>query len=127
MPSKCSLSRINLAKDLLTFARTEAKEGYTTNNDIRIRDSAEKAYLAAVEATDFLMECHGRSPGVGPEAHDVRHRFLQEIGRRDLEKDYSYYTDTLHGTCFYRGVCPTRDSMETILQEIQQYIDKVQA
>jgi len=119
-------SRIELAEEILDFARGEAELGYSENDDKRIRDSAEKAYLSVVTATDYMMELHGLLPEPGPYAHKYRHKFLDEIGRGDLEEKYASFSDTLHGTCFYGGQCPAnKKRMDVLFQEVEQYIEKI--
>jgi len=116
---------IQIAESFLDIAKQEAKEGYARDDERRIRDAAEKAWNAALQATDHAMQIHGRAPEPGRGAHGDRHEFLEAVGRRDLSKELSYFADRLHGECFYQGNCPTREGMQTALKEVEHYIRKI--
>ncbi len=113
---------VQIAEGFLEIARTEAREGYERKDERRIRDAAEKAWLAATQAVDHAMQVHGRMPPPGSGAHAARHRFLEDIGRRDLSTKLGYFSDRLHGTVFYGGEVPTRDVMNAILDEAAQFV-----
>ncbi len=113
---------MEIAEGFIEIARTEAREGYDRRDERRVRDAAEKAWLAATQAVDHAMRLHGRSTPPGSEAHAARHRFLEDIGRRELSEKLGYFADRLHGTCFYVGECPTRDVMNAILDEASQFV-----
>ncbi len=68
------------------------------------------------------MQVHERMPPPGTHAHAARHRFLEDIGRRDLSDKLGYFSDRLHGTVFYVGEVPTRDVMYAILDEVAQFV-----
>jgi hypothetical protein len=118
---------MEIAEGFLEIARTEAREGYEQRDERRIRDAAEKAWLAATQAVDHAMRVRGRSLPPGSGAHAARHRFLEDIGRRDLSEKLGYFSDRLHGTVFYVGECPTRDVMNAILDEAAQFVAKFRA
>jgi hypothetical protein len=114
---------VEIAEGFLEIARTEAREGYDRRDERRIRDAAEKAWLAATQVVDHAMHVHGQMPPQDPrDAHAARHRFLEDIGRRDLSRRLAYFADRLHGTCCYIGRCPTRSVMDAILDEADQYV-----
>jgi len=116
-----------MADDLLAFARQEALEGYKADDEIRIRDAAEKAWNAALHATDLGMRSRGQMPTPGPQAHTNRHRFLEGIGRHDLQLQLAFFADRLHGSCFYEGAIPEARLMTQWLDEVHQYIDAIKA
>ena len=116
---------IEIAESILELAGEEARQGYESKDDRRIRDAAQKVWLAVIQATDHAMWAHGKVPEPGAGAHAARHEFLEAIGRRDLSKELSYFADRLHGDCFYYGSCPSRDCMEAALQEARQYIERI--
>jgi len=116
-----------LAEDFLAFAREEAREGYGSGDSIRIRDGAEKAWNAVVQATDLAMRARGQLPTPGPQAHTDRHKFFEKIGRRDLQQKYAFFADRLHGSCFYEGPIPEGPLMNQWLDEVAQYIEEIKA
>lgn len=126
-PGSRPVGLAQLADDLLAFARQEAQEGYEGQDQIRIRDAAEKAWNAAVQATDLAMRARGRPATPGPMAHEDRHRFFETIGRKDLQQKFSFFADRLHGSCFYQGLIPSRQDMAVWLEEVRQYIDEIKA
>lgn len=118
-----SATLMEIAEGFIEIARQEARDGYDRADERRVRDAAEKAWLAATQAVDHAMQIHGQAlPQDSRDAHASRHRFLEDIGRRDLSQQLGYFADRLHGTCFYVGRCPTRDVMEAILDEAAQYV-----
>jgi hypothetical protein len=116
-----------LADDLLAFARQEAREGFRKENSIQVRDAAEKAWNAAVQATDLAMRARGQRASPGPEAHHDRHEFLHSIGRYDLQKQFAFFADRLHGGCFYHGRMPHEEEMNRWLDEVAQYVADLKA
>jgi len=116
-----------LADDFLAFARQESREGFKADDPIRIRDAAEKAWNAAVQATDLAMRARGQMASPGPRAHSDRHVFFEKIGRRDLQAKYAFFADRLHGSCFYEGRLPHEELMNQWLDEVHQYIEDIKA
>lgn len=118
---------VEIAEGFIDIARQEAQAGYEQRDERRIRDAAEKAWLASTQAVDHAMRVRGRMPPPGVAAHAARHRFLEDIGRRDLSEKLGYFSDRLHGTVFYVGELPTRDVMNAILDEAAQFVARFRA
>src|SRR3972149_776400 len=95
---------LDIARAFLQAARSELEEGLTENNYVKVREAAEKAWNAVVQATDHAMNAHGRIPGPGAFAHRSRRTFLEGVGRMDLASDYTYFAERLHGGgCYPEG------------------------
>src|SRR3989304_4351314 len=77
---------LDIARAFLQAARTELEEGLIENNHVKVREGAEKAWNAVVQATDHAMKAHGRLPGPGGFAHRSRRTFLEGVGRMDLAR-----------------------------------------
>jgi len=122
---KASKSKLDYAQDTLTFAELEAAVGFESKDNLRVRDAAEKAFLAITEATDGLMMAHGQYPDPGPDVHHQRRVYLDTIDRPDLRRDYNDFQNTLHGDCFYNGHCPTSEGFKKYLEGVRDYIRKV--
>src|SRR3990172_9261271 len=110
-------SRAERADGHLLFAREEAALGYEKKDERRIRDAAEKAWLAVCEAVDGAMERHGVPLAAGPMAHSDRREFLESVNR-ELAKDMAFFAVKLHGDCFYQARCPAPAGMGTALGEV---------
>lgn len=91
----------------------------------RVRDAAEKAWLAAIQATDAAMARHGVEPEVGPPAHKAREHFLEHVGRRDLSDELRLFADRLHGEIFYLGAIPDAARLAALLDEVKMYVRRV--
>jgi len=115
-------SLLDMANSFLDLAREELAAGYDLDDYRRIRDAAEKAWLAALQAIDHAMSRHGQLPEPGAMAHESRHKFLRKIGRDDLSKQLSVFADQLHGQVFYFGAVPERKRMELAVDEVSQFV-----
>lgn len=113
------------ATTFMELAREEAAHGYATNDMRHVRDAAEKAWLAVVQATDAALGRHGLVPEPGPRAHQTRHEFLQQRGRDDLSTHLHEMADRLHARYFYYGELPPRARLEAALDEAADYIRRV--
>lgn len=118
---------MDIARAFLRTAREEFAEGSSSGNQVRIRDSAEKAWNAVVQATDHAMRTHGRVPVAGRDAHRDRRDFLEEMGRWDLAQKYTYFGERLHGDLFYSGAAVPTASLRRYLDEVEDYLRQVEA
>lgn len=113
---------LDVANSFLDLAREELAAGYDLDDCRRIRDAAEKAWLAALQAIDHSMSRHGLLPEPGAMAHESRHKFLRKVGREDLSRQLSVFADQMHGQIFYVGSIPTRKAMERAIDEVAQFV-----
>ena len=118
-------SLLEAARSFLDYARQEMVAGYELDDPRRVRDSAEKAWLAALQAIDHAVIRHGGTPEPGAMAHEARHKFLRKMGRGDLSRQLSVFADQLHGQVFYVGAIPTRRQMKLALDEVAQFVRTV--
>lgn len=100
--------------------------------DTNLRDSAEKAWGATVRATDALITARKKITPSGREAMRVRRIELDEIAEEDLkvrdaELPERFYTreSSLHGSCFYEGVCTPESTIKRRIRETKDYIEDV--
>jgi len=96
------------ARELYERALREFEEAVARNDVIGIRDSAEKAWNAVVQAIYALIIYY---TGVTPMSHFERRRELRELERSVREVGELGLTDryvarfgVLHGETFYEGV-----------------------
>ena len=90
-----------------------------------IRDAAEKAWCAAKRATDALILAHTgeeprRSTDTGAGLREIARR---DVGARSLRARYYERQGTLHGECFYIGLCEPLEETELLIRETADYIE----
>lgn len=114
---------LDTARIFLRTAREEIEDGLAAVDWVKIRDGAEKAWNAVLQATDHAMERHRRTPLPGRMAHADRREFLEDLGRSDLAQRYSYFADRLHGDIFYDGRTVSASSLRRLLEEVGHYVE----
>ena len=109
-------------------ALKEFKVGVENNDAIRIRDAAEKAWNAVVQATNALVLYY---LGKTPSSHWERRRLLRELERVKPEVEslglrdrYSARERNLYELVFYEGVVDVND-VEFELEEAKRYVEDV--
>src|SRR3990170_4457240 len=116
---------LDVARTFLQTAREEVEQGFRANDYVKVRDGAEKAWNAIVQATDHAMRVLGRTPLPGRDSHRDRREFLEGIGRSDLARDFTYFAERLHGDVFYAGASVTAEMAGRYLDEVEDYIRKI--
>jgi len=106
----------------------EFEEGVRENNLYKIRDSAEKAWNAVVQATNALIL---KLSGKLPSSHWERRRMLREletrvpeIGKLMLRDRYGARERHLHEMVFYEGNIDVED-IRYELEKVRAYLDDV--
>ena len=94
-----------------------------------IRDAAEKAWRATLRATNALILAHS---GEDPERTTYSRIGLERLAQRDnqvqsLVNRYYSRQSSLHGDCFYLGICEPVDLIERRIRETIQYIMDAEA
>jgi hypothetical protein len=109
-------------------ALKEFKVGVENNDAIRIRDAAEKAWNAVVQATNALILHY---LGKTPSSHWERRRLLRELERVKPEVEslglrdrYSARERNLHELVFYEWVIDVND-VEFELEKARKYVEDV--
>jgi len=109
-------------------ALREFEEGVRENNVYKIRDSAEKAWNAVVQATNALIL---RLLGKLPSSHWERRRMLRELeaklpeaGKLMLRDRYGARERHLHEMVFYEGSIDVED-IKYELEKVRAYLNDV--
>ena len=94
-----------------------------------VRDAAEKAWCAALRATEALVLARTGKPSL--RSPDVT-RALQSIAAADpsvrtLRDRYFARQASLHGACFYTGWCEPIDDIRLLIHETRDFILDAQA
>ena len=106
----------------------EFEEGVNESTPYKIRDAAEKAWNAVVQATNALLL---KLMGKLPSSHWERGRMLRElermlpeVGRLMLRDRYGAGERHLHEMVFYEGVIDVGD-VEYELEKVEAYLSDV--
>lgn len=93
-----------------------------------IRDAAEKAWCATKRATDALIIARtGREPDKSPDTTRMLAELaVEDESVRDLRPLYALARDSLHGDCFYSGLCDPLPATLRLIRETSDYIDKAE-
>uniref|UniRef100_A0A7J3X518 HEPN domain-containing protein n=1 Tax=Thermofilum pendens TaxID=2269 RepID=A0A7J3X518_THEPE len=120
-------ARLGDAWAFLEAARKEFSE--SGGDPVKVRDAAEKAWNAAVQATDALIYA---LTGARPMSHYERRRALRDLERKvesvrslGLRDRYMARYKVLHGETFYEGVVDLEE-VKTELDKVEEYIRDVE-
>jgi len=105
-------------------ALREFEEGVRENNAYKIRDSAEKAWNAVVQATNALiLKLMGRLPSSHWSVGELEAK-LPEIGKLMLRDRYGARERHLHEMVFYEGNVDVED-VKYELERVKAYLNDV--
>jgi hypothetical protein len=93
--------------------------------DGSLRDAAEKAWLAVVDATDRHLARQGVTVEVGVRGHAQRKQALIRSEQFALLNRYAALRDELHGDCFYGGDCEPESYVRRKLAEAGDYVTEL--
>ncbi|MEM1637918.1 MAG: PaREP1 family protein [Pyrobaculum sp.] len=117
------------AKRFVEEAAVEFAEGVKAGDSVKIRDAAEKAWNAVVQASNALILKYA---GKTPASHWERRRLLRELERAypELEKmglrdRYSARERNLHELVFYEGVVDVED-VKVEIEKARKYVEDVE-
>ena len=91
-----------------------------------IRDAADKAWCAALQATNALILARtGELPPKSPNTtRGLRRLAATDPNLRTLADRYASRRDFLHGDCFYSGDCEPVEDTERLIRETADYIEQ---
>ncbi|MCC6053621.1 MAG: hypothetical protein LM569_05435 [Desulfurococcaceae archaeon] len=117
------------ARDLYERALRDFEEAIVKNDVIGIRDSAEKAWNAVVQAINALL-LHYTS--VMPRSHFERRKMLRElersvreVGELGLSDRYMARFKVLHGETFYEGIIDA-EQLKDEMVKVKKIIEDVE-
>jgi hypothetical protein len=112
-------------RDTFSRAIEELTRAKASGDELGVRQAAEKAWLAVVEATDqYLLRNHNIRVSPDERAHSERRRYLHMLGKGDLERNYGYLSQTLHGDIFYLGEPVSPGRMRGFLEEAATFVEE---
>ena len=117
------------ARDLYERALRDFEEAIVKNDVIGVRDSAEKAWNAVVQAINALL-LHYMS--VMPRSHFERRKMLRElersvreVGELGLSDRYMARFKVLHGETFYEGIIDA-EQLKDEMVKVKKIIEDVE-
>jgi HEPN domain-containing protein len=117
------------ARDLYERALRDFEEALVKNDVIGIRDSAEKAWHAVVQAINALLVHY---TGVTPRSHFERRKMLRElersvreVGELGLSDRYMARFKVLHGETFYEGIIDA-EQLKDEMVKVKKIIEDVE-
>jgi len=120
---------ISISKDFYKRAREEFERAISKNDVIGIRDSAEKAWNAVVQATNALILALTNKL---PASHFERRRILRGLEKKyaDIEKlgildRYMARFKVLHGETFYEGIIDV-EQLKVDFEKVEKYIKDIE-
>ena len=117
------------ARDLYERALRDFEEAIVKNDVIGVRDSAEKAWNAVVQAINALLLHY---TGVTPRSHFERRKMLRElersvreVGELGLSDRYMARFKVLHGETFYEGIIDA-EQLKDEMVKVKKIIEDVE-
>ena len=121
---------IGLAEDFYRRACEEFKSSQAKGDTLGIRDSAEKAWNAVVQAVNALIL---KRVGRLPSSHFERRRILREIEVKDskvselgLLDRYMARCKVLHGETFYEGIIDL-EQLKTEMEKTKKLMEDIKS
>ena len=118
------------AKVMYNYARIELQQWEQSNDEILLRDAAEKTWGAVTLATNDLLVSLGRQ---APSGTGARRSELHTIERRDrrlrrirLLDRFMSMENLLHKDCFYDGDCPL-PLVPDFIADAREYLEDVES
>lgn len=117
------------ARELLKRAEKELTEAIQKNDTLEMRDAAEKAWNAIVQATNALILHY---TGKVPTSHYERRKLLRELEKKnttieqlELLDRYMARFRILHGETFYEGIIDI-EQLEIEMKKVHKYIQDIE-
>jgi hypothetical protein len=116
------------AKAMYNYARIELQQWRQSNDEILLRDAAEKTWGAVTLATNDLLESRGRRAPSGTGSRKSELNVLERGDRRfrayRMLDRFSAMEANLHKDCFYDGDCRL-PLVPDIIEDAREYLDDV--
>ena len=118
------------AKAMYNYARIELQQWRDSNDEILLRDAAEKTWGAVTLATNDLLESHGRRAPSGTGARQIELNTIERRNRRlrsfRMLDRFAAMEAILHKRCFYDGDCRL-PLVPDVIEEAREYLDDVES
>jgi len=109
------------ARLALNASREELEEFRRSGAQLKLRDAAEKAWIAANKAIEALLA----SRGVEAKTYREKRDWLEKLGYDVLRDRFMARARGLHIDCFYEGLCDD-EFVEEEIRKVEDIIDFVE-
>ncbi|MDE2937504.1 MAG: hypothetical protein OXR67_01085 [Chloroflexota bacterium] len=122
-----------LETERVSYLFADARDLYQDALDMldqgRLRNAADKAWVATKRATDTLILARtGEEPRTsGQTMRMIRQLRRQEPALEPLRLRYGHRQSFLHGACFYDGILEPDDDIIADVRETVEYIQEAEA
>ncbi len=122
-----------LETERVTYLFADARDMYQDALEMldqgRLRNAADKAWVATKRATDALILAR---TGEEPRTSGQTMRMIRQLRRQDpalepLRLRYGHRQSFLHGACFYDGILEPEDDIIADVKETLEYIQEAEA
>ena len=117
------------AKAMYNYARIELQQWQDSNDEILLRDAAERTWGAVTLATNDLLESYGRGAPSGTGARQSELQTLEQqhphIRRLWMLARFASMNATLYKDCAYDGDC-RKPLIPDVIEDGREYIDDVE-
>ena len=122
-----------LETERVSYLFADARDLYQDALDMldqgRLRNAADKAWVATKRATDALILAR---TGEEPRTSGQTMRMIRQLRRQDpalepLRLRYGHRQSFLHGACFYDGILEPQDDIIADVRETVEYIQEAEA
>jgi hypothetical protein len=117
------------ARTLYQEALNELVRFQQTQEQVILRDAAEKGWGTVTLAANEVIAAYGRKV---PSGTGARRSELRALARQDrrlralrLEDRFNAAELVLHRDCFYDGTCPLPMVADMVLEDVKEYLDDV--
>ena len=118
------------AKAMYNYARIELQQWRGSNDEILLRDAAEKTWGAVTLATNDLLESFERRVPSGTGSRQIELNAIERRNRRirsfRMLDRFSAMEGILHKNCFYDGDCRL-PLVPDFIEDAREYLDDVEA
>ncbi len=118
------------ARALYAHALRELADWRHSQDEVLLRDAAEKTWGAVTQATNELLQVYDRTVPSGTGARrsslNAIERQNRRIRRLRMLARFTTVEGVLHKDCFYDGYCPL-PLITDVIEDAQEYIDDVEA
>ena len=113
---------------LFADAREMYEDALEMLDQRRLRNAADKAWLATKRATDALILAR---TGEEPRTSGQTMRMIRQLRRQDpalepLRLKYGHRQSFLHGACFYDGILEPADDIIADVRDTLEYIEEAE-